>query len=1016
MIEAGSETTSSALNSCILHLAAYPSVQHVANAELTSVVGDERSPSFSDKEHLPYIRAMGKEILRIRPVTTIGSPHYTTSDVLYKDYRIPKDVVVAIPQYLLHFDSAKWDHPEVFDPSRYLAYPEKAGVYAAQGNPDARDHYDFGARLGRGVSLVDPPLSAVQAKFLLAFYATFSGEQDLASACLGETGFFIMIYNRARQRLQQETSVIADMTWSHWVQRESWKRVLAGLYISGTMRTVIYGINPLFNSTKDLDVEMLHSDALWNAQSSGEWLGLQAQKESSSITTSEAALVKILSGTTSDLSMGTNFSMLLLTHATLVHTWHLRQTAEILGRSAPQGSMSQSLLREGLATLGRCRALFHTAKINNPDDSDETDILSLPFSSYVVCRASYVRLVDNTTSFNRLCLTSGDSEAIASSVAAFASRREPRSAQLLEVVGKTLKGFQLPFKMGHLLVRKTAAFRWSVEHAIASWDAGLLVTKWVHSVEVDAVNGIEPSPRERDLLADMKDVLEEADYDPDDSRSFAASLARIWSFFLQDFRGVKYADLSHWYDEARLIEYHGSGLVAERYGPQAVSDPEGVHGEHLIIQRALPVGDFPGISGVDCLNLNVTIPRETKGSRALPVLVFIHGGGFMTGSNWWPQYDTKKLVQLSVKKESPIVAVTINYRLGAPGFLTSKDLRAAGFKSFGGDPEQVTVVGESAGGISTVRLLHAKEPLASRIVVLGGSPPALPPMTAEAAEGAYEAVVEALGFEKLHTAGRIEALCKTRPEELLEKIEGKIQFLPVVDGDTVPDIPTFEAAASGTLVPRDTACKSVMVGYAPFDGSIFGFVALPQRRENIAAAFTQSVTSSLKDAPDVAAKLLKAYGIDDGSKSDEEAFVNVLQLASDIGFQAPARRFAASFPGDSYLVEFAERNPWDGPFKGFGTHVLDVAFLFQNYNEHLDAGQRASAELFAADVVDFTYGKVAWEKHKDGNGPAVYQNGTRAYKEGDAGTTQRYRCLMELGEAVGLDALMGVWEEFLFPH
>ncbi|TEA09810.1 Cytochrome P450 monooxygenase patI [Colletotrichum sidae] len=153
VIEAGSETTSSALNSCILHLAAYPSVQHVANAELTSVVGDERSPSFSDEEHLPYIRAMGKEILRIRPVTTIGSPHYTTSD------------------YLLHFDSAKWDHPEVFDPSRYLAYPEKAGVYAAQGDPDARDHYDFGAgrRVCPGMHLAENSLFITIAKIVWAF-------------------------------------------------------------------------------------------------------------------------------------------------------------------------------------------------------------------------------------------------------------------------------------------------------------------------------------------------------------------------------------------------------------------------------------------------------------------------------------------------------------------------------------------------------------------------------------------------------------------------------------------------------------------------------------------------------------------------------------------------------------------------------------------------------------------------------------------------------------------------------
>ncbi|TDZ40548.1 Lipase 5 [Colletotrichum trifolii] len=311
----------------------------------------------------------------------------------------------------------------------------------------------------------------------------------------------------------------------------------------------------------------------------------------------------------------------------------------------------------------------------------------------------------------------------------------------------------------HLLVGKTAAFRWSVEHAIASWDAGLLVTKWVHSVQVDAVNGIEPSPQERDLLADMKDVLEEADYDPDDSTSFAASLARMWSLFLQDVRA------------------HDVTLVLRFLWAISQESPR-----------------------VDCLDLNVTIPRGTKGSRALPVFVFIHGGGFMTGSNWWPQHDTKKLVQLSVKTESPIIAVTIELVLSAsnarlsmmlislrpaidwvlPASSRPKDVRAAGFKSnhghddqrlalqwvkkyiagFGGDPEQVTVVGESAGGISTVRLLHAK---------------------------------------------------------------------------------------------------------------------LPQRRQNIAAAFTQSVTSTLKDAPDVAAKLFKAYGIDDG-RSDEEAFINVLEL------------------------------------------------------------------------------------------------------------------------------------------
>ncbi|KAE9571969.1 hypothetical protein CGMCC3_g12007 [Colletotrichum fructicola] len=171
MIEAGSETTSSALNSAILYLSAHPGVQDTANAELTKVVGDDRSPTFSDEADLPYIRAMGKEILRIRPVTNIGSPHYTTADIFYKDYFIPKNTVVAIPQYVLHYSSEKWDNPEAFDPSRYLSYPEKAGFYAAQGDAKGRDHFDFGGgrRICPGMHLAENSLFVTLAKVLWAF-------------------------------------------------------------------------------------------------------------------------------------------------------------------------------------------------------------------------------------------------------------------------------------------------------------------------------------------------------------------------------------------------------------------------------------------------------------------------------------------------------------------------------------------------------------------------------------------------------------------------------------------------------------------------------------------------------------------------------------------------------------------------------------------------------------------------------------------------------------------------------
>lgn len=69
MIEAGSKTTSSALNTCVKYLAAYPEAQANAYAELRKVVGEGRLPTYADEDALPYICACVKETLRIRPVT-----------------------------------------------------------------------------------------------------------------------------------------------------------------------------------------------------------------------------------------------------------------------------------------------------------------------------------------------------------------------------------------------------------------------------------------------------------------------------------------------------------------------------------------------------------------------------------------------------------------------------------------------------------------------------------------------------------------------------------------------------------------------------------------------------------------------------------------------------------------------------------------------------------------------------------------------------------------------------------
>lgn len=119
------------------------------------------------------------------------------------------------------------------------------------------------------------------------------------------------------------------------------------------------------------------------------------------------------------------------------------------------------------------------------------------------------------------------------------------------------------------------------------------------------------------------------------------------------------------------------------------------------------------------MTLDIVRPAGTTAQSKLPVLVWIYGGGFTAGGSADPRYNTSFMVRESVKIGKPIVAVSINYRLGGWGFLASREVQAANasniglfdqrlalrwirenVKAFGGDPDAVTISGESAGAFS----------------------------------------------------------------------------------------------------------------------------------------------------------------------------------------------------------------------------------------------------------------------------------------------------------------------------
>lgn len=118
---AGSDTTASTLCSAMLAIVTTPMVLEMAQAELDSVVGYDRLPTFEDMRNLPYLRAFCKEVLRWRPVAVLGgTPHACSEDDFYNGYYIPKGTVILGNSWAINLNPEYYPNPDHFNPLRFL--------------------------------------------------------------------------------------------------------------------------------------------------------------------------------------------------------------------------------------------------------------------------------------------------------------------------------------------------------------------------------------------------------------------------------------------------------------------------------------------------------------------------------------------------------------------------------------------------------------------------------------------------------------------------------------------------------------------------------------------------------------------------------------------------------------------------------------------------------------------------------------------------------------------------------
>lgn len=257
-------------------------------------------------------------------------------------------------------------------------------------------------------------------------------------------------------------------------------RLLCGIFIMSSLLTVTYDINAFVSVTQDLNVEMPEPESTWQAKTSEDWERIyDVQSITNRPTVRDVMAYLIFENgdppkgiSINDGSIWGGFATTVVMHAVNINMWHVMQcTQSFTGFPIHDGTLGQAMVLQVDQALGRCYSLLteHQSEIDESTDSGEGPLL---FNCQALLRSAYVRLFTGAGSFDRMILLYENEDQVRSSINAYVQSPQVRNIFMTTAVSKAYGGLLTPITAGYLLVRKTAALSWSVEHAIAAWDCG----------------------------------------------------------------------------------------------------------------------------------------------------------------------------------------------------------------------------------------------------------------------------------------------------------------------------------------------------------------------------------------------------------------------------------------------------------------------------------------------------------------------------------------------------------------
>jgi para-nitrobenzyl esterase len=431
------------------------------------------------------------------------------------------------------------------------------------------------------------------------------------------------------------------------------------------------------------------------------------------------------------------------------------------------------------------------------------------------------------------------------------------------------------------------------------------------------------------------------------------------------------------------------------------------------------IPEEPESQSENCLFLNVFTPGLDNARR--PVMVWIHGGAFCMGSGSMQMYSTGTLAA-----NGAIVLVTINYRLGVLGFLNLKELTkgkipATGneglqdqiaalrwvkdnIEKFGGDPDNVTVFGESAGGMSVGCLLNVPEARGLFHKAILESPVG---EMARPLDMSVEIAQEFLRTVEI-SADDISALRELPVEKMLraqQKVAAKMgqggaPVIPVADGVVMPALPLESLEAGrGFKVPT-------LVGSNLEEDKLFSMMnpkVYKIDEEGLRKAAAKFVAE--KDA----ARLIETYRRAKASRGEPTTPFEIYSaLSTDVMFRKTAIRVAEAqckHAAGGYNYLFCWKSPAAGGRLG-ACHALEVGFVFGNYDASF-GGSGPEAEKLSKEMQDawISFARTGnpgckslgeWPQYSDGRASMIFDRHSRIETAGYEEERKVWETLEEL--------------------